>query len=317
VKHPLRVFSTLFLGSIFAVSAVASCTPPAQPGAVICYPTANANIVPQLNIEGAATGKNLPIKTMILYLDSKNIYEITNSNSFIYAEDNILTVGSHLLVLNAWDSDGNLYQASLTFSIQVSPNSAFSGVCSTPKTGINLCQPVDNDYYPESNIPFLATGNTAIDIMKGYVNGSQQVEDENGNYIFIGAALNPSPDGATFVVNGWNSKGNLSQATATGIRTYYDGACIGRSGCNYGVSIQEPAIFVDQTSPFSLDASVKSSPATITSMKAYLDNTVVATSSGPTILSTVTASPGTHDVTVQAWDSEGNLYKSQVTVNVQ
>jgi hypothetical protein len=55
----------------------------------------------------------------------------------------------------------------------------------------------------------------------------------------------------------------------------------------------------------------------ITAMKAYLDNTVVATSSGPTILSNITATPGTHDVTVQAWDSAGNLYKNQVTVNVQ
>jgi len=305
------------LSTLFVASAVASCTPPSQPGAVICYPTANANIVPLLNMEGAATGRNLPITSMILYLDNQNVYQIENSNNFVFAETNILTVGSHHLVLNAWDSDGNLYQASTTFNIEMSPYAGFGPQCSTPTSGINLCQPVSDGWYPMNNLPFQATGNTAIDVMKGYVNGSYVVGNDNGNTVSIGVSLNPSPEGATFVMNGWDSKGNLSQATITGVRTYYDGKCVGRGGCDYGVSIQEPAALVDQTSPFSLDASVKSSPATITAMKAYLDNTVVATSSGPTILSNVTATPGTHDVTVQAWDSTGNLYKSQVTVNVQ
>lgn len=215
-----RLVLVFTLSTLFVTSAVASCTPPSQPGAVICYPTANANIVPLINMEGAATGRNLPITSMILYLDNQDIYHIADSSSFVYAEDNILTVGSHHLVLNAWDSDGNLYQASTTFSIQMSPNSGFGPQCTTPKSGINLCQPVSDGWYPMSNLPFQATGNTAIDVMKGYVNGSQEVGDANGNTVSIGAALNPSPEGATFVMNGWDSKGNLSQATTTGVHTY-------------------------------------------------------------------------------------------------
>jgi hypothetical protein len=69
VKHPLRIFTTFVLSSIFTVSA-AACSPPSQPGVAICYPTANATTVLIFNIEGAATGKNLPITKMILYADN-------------------------------------------------------------------------------------------------------------------------------------------------------------------------------------------------------------------------------------------------------
>jgi hypothetical protein len=51
-------------------------------------------------------------------------------------------------------------------------------------------------------------------------------------------------------------------------------------------------------------------------MKVYLDNTVVGTSTGPTIVATVTASAGTHLLTVQGWDTKGALYKTQQVVNV-
>ena len=68
---------------------------------------------------------------------------------------------------------------------------------------------------------------------------------------------------------------------------------------------------------FTASADVQYNTATITAMKVYLDNTVVLTSTGPSIRGSVTASPGTHLLTFQAWDTTGALYKYQETVNVQ
>jgi hypothetical protein len=270
-------------------------------------------VVPILNIEGAAKGNNSPIVAMILYADNQKIYQVDNTDSFVFKDYSYWLLGSHHLVLNAWDSTGNLFQASTTFSIEISINTNYA-TCSTPATGVNLCEPVSNTWYPESFAPFFATGNPSIVSMKGYVNNQFRVGD-NGNSFGIGIGTNPSTSGFTFVANGWDSKGTVSSAKATGIHLYYDGACI--KTCDPGITIQEPAAVTDQTSPFSLNATVQQPQATITEMKAYVDNTVVATSGGPTILSNVTATPGTHLVTVQAWDASGNLYKSQVTVNVQ
>ena len=309
----LRILFAFAIGALFTVGTAFACSPPSQPGAVLCYPTANASVVPILNIEGAATGKNLPIVLMILYVDNQNIYEVKDANSFVFADWSYWQLGSHHLVLNAWDSDGNLFQASTTIKIEISINTTYAS-CSAPSTGVNLCEPAANTWYPQSFVPFYATGNPSIVAMKGYVNNQVRVSD-NGNSFEIGIGTNPTPGAFTFVANGWNSAGNVSSAKATGVHLYYDGAC--PKNCDPGVMIQEPAAVTDQTSPFALSASVQQPQATITEMKAYIDNTVVATSGGPTIMSNVTATPGTHLLTVQAWDSSGNLYKSMVTVNVQ
>lgn len=308
----LRVLLVLTITTLFTAGTAFACSPPSQPGAVICYPTSNASVVPILNIEGAAKGSNLPIVAMILYADNQKIYQVDNADSFVFQDYSYWLLGSHHLVLNAWDSAGNLFQASTTFSIEISINTNYA-TCSTPATGVNLCEPVSNTWYPESFAPFFATGNRSIVSMKGYVNNQFSVGD-NGNSFQIGIGTNPSASGFTFVANGWDSKGNVSSAKATGIHLYYDGAC--PKNCDPGITIQAPAAVTDQTSPFSLNATVQQPQATITEMKAYVDNKVVATSSGPTILSSVTATPGTHLLTVQAWDTTGNLYKSMVTVNV-
>jgi hypothetical protein len=314
VKHPLRILTTFALSAIFAVSAFAACSPPSQPGAVICYPTANATTVPIFNIEGAATGKNLPISKMILYADNQKIYESDNDSSFVYADYLAWELGTHHLVLNAWDSDGNLFQAFTTINVPISFNTTYNTSCSAPNTGVHLCLPVSNTWYPQSFAPFFASGSAAVVTMKGYIN-NDNVVGTTGNYFSIGYGTNPDPSGFKFVANGWDSKGDVWSASATGVQLYYDGAC--PKDCDPGITIQTPAFVTDQTSPFSLNATVQNNPVQITEMKAYVDDSLVATSSGPTILGNISASHGTHLLTVQAWDTSGNLYKSQVTVNVQ
>lgn len=310
---PLRTLLAFTISALFTAGTAFACSPPSQPGAVLCYPTANASVVPILNIEGAAKGNNSAIVAMSLYADNQKIYSVSNADSFVFADWSYWVKGSHHLVLNAWDAAGNLYQASTTFTIGISINTNYAQ-CSTPTTGVNLCEPVSNTWYPQSFAPFFATGNSSIVSMKGYVNNQVRVGD-TGNSFGIGLGLNPTPSGYTFVANGWDSKGNVSSAKATGIHLYYDGAC--PKNCDPGITIQEPAAVTDQPSTFTVNASVQQAQATITEMKAYIDNTVVATSGGPTLIANVTATPGTHLLTVQAWDASGNLYKSLVTVNVQ
>ena len=62
---------------------------------------------------------------------------------------------------------------------------------------------------------------------------------------------------------------------------------------------------------------VENNPAPITGMKAYLNGTVVAVSSGPTLDQQVNANKGTQILTIQAWDSAGKLYRLVENVNVQ
>jgi hypothetical protein len=55
----------------------------------------------------------------------------------------------------------------------------------------------------------------------------------------------------------------------------------------------------------------------IVEMKAYLDNTVVATSTNGSLQAEVSDAPdGTHILTVQAWDDKGLEYRIQQDVNI-
>ena len=51
-------------------------------------------------------------------------------------------------------------------------------------------------------------------------------------------------------------------------------------------------------------------------MKAYVGNTLVASSSGPTLYQHVNAANGMHVLRVDATDSKGRLYRSMLNVNV-
>jgi hypothetical protein len=72
----LRILLALTISTLFTAGTAFACSPPSQPGAVLCYPTSNASVVPILNIEGAAKGNNSPIVAMILYADNQKIYQV-------------------------------------------------------------------------------------------------------------------------------------------------------------------------------------------------------------------------------------------------
>lgn len=308
----LLSFAFIVLCSAFAL---AECAPPTQAGAVLCFPTANATVNTPFNIEGGATGKNdSPITAMVLYVDNQRKYEFTYTSHFVQTDFNGYYDGWHHAVLNAWDAQGNLYQASAYFNYLTGGNGNYNPSCSRPQTGIHLCLPLNNAWYPEIDMPVLATGSSVIKSMSIYVNGELR-QSTNDNYIMGGMGMSPTNTPVTVKVTGTDGKGHKWSATASGMRQYYDGWCM--KSCDPGITIQSPPPATDQSSPFTLSAQVQKNPKPITAMKLYLDNTQVGSSTGPTIYQTINAAHGTHLITVQAWDTTGMLYKTQQTVNVQ
>src|ERR1700680_5132129 len=108
-----RLSATLALAACAALAS-ATCTPPAKAGAVICFATTNATVVFPMNIEGAATGENgLPITKMILYSNNVKLLEKDNSDTiYLVMDESDYFNQSYNLVLNAWDTGGNLFQYS-------------------------------------------------------------------------------------------------------------------------------------------------------------------------------------------------------------
>src|SRR6202171_6327701 len=108
-----RLSATLAFAACTTLAS-ATCRPPAKAGAAICFPTTNATVVFPMNIEGAATGENgLPITRMILYSNNVKLLEQDNSSAiYLVMDENDYFNQRYNLVLNAWDSEGNIFQYS-------------------------------------------------------------------------------------------------------------------------------------------------------------------------------------------------------------
>jgi hypothetical protein len=214
-------------------------------------------------------------------------------------------------VLNAWDSAGNLYQASTTVK-------QIDGVytCTHPASGINFCSPPNGSYQSNEYVQISAYGSSDVTGMKGWLNGALQANEGGNDFEEIwGTSVPINNQWQTFTVTAY--KGSQAVATVTNKYKLYYG-CLGfNATCNAPyIKIQAPANYADENSPFTVQAGAVGNTEPITTTKLYLDNTVVATSTGATIVATVTASAGTHLLTVQSWDTTGVLYKTQHTVNV-
>jgi hypothetical protein len=309
----LHLFATLLFGAV-TTAALATCVPPAKPGAVICFPTTNATITFPMQFEGAATGENgLPITKMILYSNNNKIVEQDNANTIIAVDPSDGYNETYHIVLNAWDSEGHLFQ----YSENVNPIGG-DYLCSHPASGINMCSPPNGSYWPNNFLELLAYGSADVTSMNVWQNGNL-VQVTNGNVALMSIG-NPvaSPNWQNFTVKAYKGSQALYTASSN-YKIYY--AFQGAGECPFGpcppgLQIQHPANYEDVNSPFTVQAQTVQNPAPITTMKVYLDSTVVQVSSGATIVAEVTASPGTHLLTVQAWDTTGMLYKTQQTVNV-
>jgi hypothetical protein len=161
-----------------SLPAFADCPAPTNPGAVICFPSSNSPITYPMNIEAAATGRNgLPIVRMMLYSDSQKIDQMANTGTLAFSDVNDIYNQSYHLVLNAWDSEGNLYRAFATVKVI---DGAYA--CSHPASGIKLCSPPNGSYQPDSGVQLVAWGSANVTSMNAWLNGTL-IDVANGNVL--------------------------------------------------------------------------------------------------------------------------------------
>lgn len=315
----LALSALLIVSCGFAVTAHATCNPPSSPGAILCFPSPNSTPSSPVYFEGAAKGEDdLPIVKMILYADNVKEHEVDNYGTFTWTwlghADPLEYNGVHHLVLNAWDRDGHLFQ----YSEYIKEVGGAIPQCSKPQSGFNLCSPTSNgEYFPVSGIVTVATGASNIVNYNLYYNGQSAGSSSGPNLYSIGGTGSAEGNKPVVVKIVATDSNNKTYTQTVTVYQYWASDVCGRNGCEPGIFDIEPADNAVVGATFTASADVQYNTATITAMKVYLDNAVVLTSSGPSIRGDITASPGTHLLTFQAWDTTGALYKYQETVNVQ
>jgi hypothetical protein len=134
----------------------------------------------------------------------------------------------------------------------------------------------------------------------------------------MGAGAGTTAGNHTLNVVAWDTN-NVTYSSSVNFKAYYEGGCPpkGDEPCNPGIYPSTPNDGDDVQSPFRVSASVEFNTASITAMKVYLDGAQVGASSGPAFDQPINASRGTHIMVIQAWDTDGKLYRLTENVNVQ
>jgi hypothetical protein len=255
------------------------------------------------------------IAKMIIYDNSRKMWQGGPGQDGTDVYDGAVFRGTHNLVVNAWDTNGTLYQARETF-FATGNNYA---PCSTPSApGINFCSPPTTAILATFlTVGAAAKGTSAITNISFYLNGTYQAGFDGPS----GAVPFTFPQQSTpYTVKAvaTDSGGHTYSAskTLTALSSYGGYSCF-INGCTPGIQINAPIDEAYVGNTFDLNYQILDNPNPISEMRAYLDNNIIAASTGSTLQQQVTVAPsGTHILTVQGWDSKGIEYRIQTNVNI-
>lgn len=315
--------------------ALAECTPASSPGVRICSPTQNGTVVYGIPVIGAedfapfidfnsTPAPGARIVKVKAYDNNRKFFEGADFQTGATIGDDTLLNGFHNLAINAWDSNGNVYQGRVSFWI-VGDGFPFS--CPLPSApGINFCGPPADAVLSRRDIKVAAsaTGQSerASDVpnpIRLYVDNKEWTT-QTSRTLYTEAATSSQGD-HKFTIVAWDLNGNtyVSNRTLTSAYSYDWQRCSPHGDCLVpGIGISpRPGRNEYVGNSFTIQASVEGNPLPITAMRAYIGNTVVASSTGPTISMPVTNVPnGTQALTLQAWDTAGAVYRVRYSINV-
>jgi hypothetical protein len=98
----------------FTVSSSTACSAPSSAGVHICAPAAGSTVSSPVAISAAANGGSAKISAMKAYIDG---HLVAASSSATLSGSAAEAVGTHKIVVNAWNTSGVLFQSSATFTV--------------------------------------------------------------------------------------------------------------------------------------------------------------------------------------------------------
>jgi len=228
---------------------------------------------------------------MRIYLDYKSVY-LTNSASLNV--NLAISTGQHNLTVQAWDGSGAVFKNTQIINVvdqapvaklTVSPSSAIALVTVTASTS--------GSYDPDGSI-----ASTTIDFGDGAV-------------VSGASATHAYSQAGTYTVKAILTDNVGGSASATQTVTVNQGSTV-----KPGVTVTTPLPGSTVGSPVQFLAQAASANP-ITAMRIYVDHVGVYTVNAPQLNTYLSLASGTHNVTVQAWDSTGAVFKNSFTLSVQ
>ncbi len=316
----MAVFLLAILSLLCALPALAECSAPSTEGTLrICYPSNGSSIIGSTTFEMSANTGSASIDKVVIYDNGKNV----DSLGFLPATlvEGAIHDGYHKVTVKAWDTAGRAYVAYDTFT---KIGGFDPGPCSATTTGVTMCSPASGALEPNVSVPisFALSTTAAPSAWKLYLDGKSVMQSDASTLKSVVTQASTTAGSHRATVVAWDSAGQVYK-TSHSFTSFYQYDCNPVTGaCTPGSTASAPEGFgpyaaVDTAQSFQFHAEVVNNPAPIQKMSVTLDGTVIAQNSGPGATVTVNAKPGSHVLMVQAMDTEGYLYGTYGTIDVQ
>lgn len=151
----------------------------------------------------------LPATGMIVYSDDREVFRTAAGSLDTYLD---LPAGNHHIVINAWDSGGNLTSTDghVTIADRIESCNEYKAAVS-----VTICSPSSSNEAPGTPFHFVAAARSDGNTITGMIvyADSQQIQRTSANYIDFQAKLSPGTH--VLEVNAWDNTGTLMQASRT------------------------------------------------------------------------------------------------------
>ncbi|MGB8131962.1 MAG: VCBS repeat-containing protein [Candidatus Angelobacter sp.] len=204
----------------------------------------------------------------------------------------------------AGGDDGNLFVFRNTTSASDCPFFA--------NAAVHVCSPTPGSSVKSAVPASISANGTPFPIVaiKAYFNGTQVASSETNTLNFT---IVEPPGSYQLAANAWDSNDKVYQ-TIVNFTVPSTAPCSAPTSA--GIHICAPTQGSTVVSPVAISAAANGGTATISAMKAYIDSKLVASSSSGTLTGSAPEAAGTHNLTVNAWNTAGKLFQSTATFTV-
>ncbi len=263
----------------------------AKPVVQVATPANDANVGSPVNIiAAAAPSPGSTITAWHVYVDSSSAYQAGAVNQI---NANVpMSVGSHDVVVRAWDTSGAFGDQTLDLTVSNKPAVAVAA----PMTGSNVVSPFTVTASATPSSGHSLTG------WQVYVDGVSAYSA--GAVTSIETSLQVASGAHTVLARAWDSSGAYGDQTLL------------LNVCTVAVNVSAPMNGTAVDSPVPIQATAASG-ASITGWHIYIDSMDSYSQKGGNSLSTSLAmNSGTHQVLVRAWDSTGAFGDQTIQISV-
>ena len=249
----------------------------------ISSPFPDAKVASPVHIQADALNSS-PVTAMQIYVDHVLQYRTSAASLSTKIP---MKLGKHRVMVQSWDAAGGIHKRSLDVNVQ--------------SQAVMVTDPAPNAVVG-SSVPVSAVGDgsKAITKMQLYIDGIAHFQS-SGDTLNTKISLSAGPH--TLAVEATDSSGNLTRTK------------VAVTAASPSVRILSPAPNSTLYAPLYVSAETID-PAPVTTVKVYVDGTLVYKVSGTGVQANLPISTGSHSVTVQASNASGVAYKRTVAVNV-